>query len=168
MKASLLARAAPALLIAGFLAGGLGAPALAQTGARSGDHDRRADAPMDHRGETERTLVERRIADLHTRLHITPAQSPQWRAFAHVMRENAKDMDRAYRRRAEELSGMNALQDLESYMRLEQARAHDVQRLVHPFRQLYAALSSEQKQEADRLFRAYARRSDHRADTSRR
>ena len=79
------------------------------------------------------------------------------------MRENARDMDHAYRRRAEQLAQMNALQNLESYARLERTRSHDVGRLVQPFRQLYAALSPQQKREADQLFRAYAR---HHAQTS--
>ena len=41
-------------------------------------------------GQTMEGLVESRIADLHSRLHITPEQSQQWDPFAQMMRDNAK------------------------------------------------------------------------------
>jgi len=172
MNAPLAVRAVTAALVAGTLTLGVAAPALAQNGmenrqSQNGmeNHQSRNEARMD-RGATEQTLVERRITDLHERLHITSAQEPEWRAFTRTMRENARDVDRAYRRRAEEISQANALQNLESYERLERVRARDVQRLVQPFHQLYAALSPQQKQEADHLFRAYAEGHERRAQAA--
>jgi len=43
--------------------------------------------------DAERTMVatiERRIADLHTKLQITRTQEIQWAQFSQVMRENAR------------------------------------------------------------------------------
>ena len=161
MRASLLARAASVLLIAGVLTGGVVTPGLAQTrpyGAAQTDRDMHVDQPDHHRFENEQALVQRRIEDLRVRLHIRPDQRHAWHRFAKVMRENAQNMDHVYRHRADHMSSMSALENLESYARLERIRSRDVERLVKPFRHLYASLSHEQKREADRLFRAYARR----------
>lgn len=161
MRAPMLARTAPALLLAGFLAAGLAAPGLAQTGPGSAAGNREMRTQMRQDGDASRSLTERRIDELHARLDIKRYQDPQWHAFARVMRENARDMDRVYRERAERLPRMNALQDLESYARLERIRARDVQRLVPSFSRLYAVLSPHQKHDADEMFRAYARRHEH-------
>ncbi len=170
MNVSLLARAAPALLIAGVLTGGLATPGLAQTGSHDAvrpDRDMHATQPMHRQAEGERSGVERRIEDLRARLRIRPDQRHAWHRFAEVMRENARNMDHAYRHRANRLSSMSALQNLESYAQLERTRARDVDRLVKPFRHLYTALSPEQQREADHLFRDYARRHDRAQGSSR-
>lgn len=163
MRASMRARTAPALLLAGFLTAGLAAPGLAQTGSGAAAGNRETRTQMRQEGDSGRSLMERRIDELHARLAIKRHQEPQWHAFARVMRENAREMDRVYRERAEHLPRMNALQDLESYARLERIRSHDVQRLVPAFSRLYAVLSPHQKHEADEMFRTYARHHEHRA-----
>ena len=190
MKASLLVRAAPVLLIAGVLAGG---PALAQTGASTtapattgaptpmenhggsmaapsttGSAGHAGTLPENHTatgaagqtGTAMRESVEQRITDLHAKLHITAAQGKHWNAFAQVMRSNERSMDQAYRERAQHLGSMSALQDLESYARLERARSQDVERLVPVFRALYDSMSAQQKKTADQLFRTYASQHD--------
>jgi hypothetical protein len=53
--------------------------------------------------------VEKHIKQLHAQLHITPAEQPQWDQFAQVMRENARDMDQAFMRRAQQYPTMNAM-----------------------------------------------------------
>jgi hypothetical protein len=106
---------------------------------------------------TER--VERHIAELHRRLHITDAEKPQWDAFAQVMRENAAHMDQAYRARAESPS-MNAVEDLRTYTAIAQAHAEDMQRLLPAFQALYAALSPQQQHTADEVFREFEQRRD--------
>lgn len=166
MKASLLARAVPALLLTGLLAGGLATPALAQTEAGSAAHNEGTQTSMHHGAASDQTLVERRIEDMHARLKITHAQEAKWHAFTRVMQENARDMDQAYRKRAAALPHMTALQDLESYAQLQQTRTHDVERLVPAFSHLYAALSPQQKHAADEMFRAYARKYQHPAQAS--
>lgn len=101
-------------------------------------------------------MVDQRIADMRSQLHITHAQEPQWGRFAAVMRSNARALDRAYRRRGERLDSMSALENMESYARIERRRAMDVQRLVPAFRALYASLTTEQRHAADELFRERA------------
>jgi hypothetical protein len=182
MKASLLARAAPALLLSTVLAGGMATAGFAQTapstsapaagapasGAASASTAAPASSmPMVHSGahhtthamaagQTMQAMVERRITQLHTQLHITSAQQSQWDQFAQVMRDNAKDLDAAYQQRAEKLDSMSAVDNMQSYASIEQTRAQDVQKLVPAFQSLYASLSEAQKQDADAVFRNQA------------
>ena len=185
MKASLLARAASALLLTTSLAGGVGATAYAQTTRRA--QPARCDQPLRPRPpaaghavagtattpthhatpthkrtaarrppETMQQMAEQRIADLHKRLHITAAQQSQWDQFAQVMRDNAKDLDQAYQQRAATFDKMNAVENMQSYAQIEQTRAQDMQKLVPAFQTLYPSLSDEQKQQADMMFRNQA------------
>jgi hypothetical protein len=101
-------------------------------------------------------MAERRITELHARLHITPQQQAQWDQFAQVMRDNGKDLDQAYQQRAAATGSMNAVENMQSYALIEQTRAQDVQKLVPAFQAVYSALSDEQKQQADELFRNQA------------
>jgi protein CpxP len=107
-------------------------------------------------GETMQSLVERRIADLHSKLHITNDQGQQWNQFAQTMRDNAKAMDSAYQQRAEKLNTMSAVDNMQSFAQIEQQRSQDMQKLVPAFQTLYASLSDQQKSTADQLFRNYA------------
>jgi protein CpxP len=107
--------------------------------------------------------VEARIKQLHAQLRVTPTQDAQWGQFADVMRENAKDMDAAATQRAEQLPSMNAVQDMKSYEDLAEAHVQRLQKLLPAFETLYNAMSPEQKQIADRVFRGTA---EHHAQTS--
>ena len=107
-------------------------------------------------GETMQSLAERRIADLHTRLRITPQQSQQWDQFTQVMRDNAREMDQIYQQRSEKLGSMSAVDNMQSYAQIEQQRAQEVQKLVPAFQTLYDSLSDQQKRTADQMFRTYA------------
>lgn len=109
-------------------------------------------------------MVDRRIADLRERLQITQAQEPQWSRFAEVMRSNARRAERAFRRRSQMLDQMNALENMESYARIERGRVADVQRLVPAFHALYVSLTPEQRRVADDAFRE---RSERRRGTAR-
>ena len=106
-------------------------------------------------GETTQSLVERRITDLHGKLHITSQQSQPWDQFAQVMRDNAREMDQVYKQRAEKLGSMSAVDNMQSYAQIEQQRAQDAQKLVPAFQTLYSSLSDQQKKTADQIFRAY-------------
>jgi periplasmic protein CpxP/Spy len=156
----MVARRAGWLLISAILAAG---PACAQT-STSQDTNLPSTTPSGTaqkavprganrlQGETMQTLVERRIADLHSRLQITPQESQQWDQFAQVMRDNAKEMDDLYRQRAEKLGSMSAVENMQSFEQIEEARAQQMQKLVPAFQALYASLSDQQKTEADRVF----------------
>jgi hypothetical protein len=214
MKASLLARTAPALLLTTILAGGVGTTAFAQTtpstappaagaapsgtaatgsattapattgaattgtpgGAATTQHttathrattthhtqSTAAHAP----GQTMQQMAEQRITELHARLHITAAEQSQWDQFAQVMRDNAKDVDQAYQQRAAQFQSMNAVENMQSYAQIEQTRAQGMQKLVPAFQTLYASLSDQQKQQADRMFRYQAERAQQRRKTA--
>ena len=100
---------------------------------------------------TER--VQRRIDQLRTELQITPAQDAQWSQFAQVMQENAQNMHEALEQRGAQFNSMNAAQDMQSYARLAQVHAEDMQRLSTAFQTLYDAMSPAQQQNADAVFR---------------
>jgi Skp family chaperone for outer membrane proteins len=126
------------------------APAAGTENAPSSGHHAR------HRraaGETLEQITDQRIAQLHARLHITAQEEQQWQQFAQLMRDNARNLDQAYQDRAAGFQNMNAVENMESYAKIEQMRASDVQNLVPAFQTLYNSLSDQQKQEADRLFR---------------
>ena len=131
------------------------APAPSGTAQKAAPHSNRS-AMARQPGETMQNLAERRIADLHSRLHITPEQSQQWNQFAQVMRDNAHEMDQIYQARAEKLGAMTAVDNMQSFAQIEQQLAQDVQKLVPAFQTLYSSLSDQQKKAADDMFRARA------------
>jgi hypothetical protein len=98
--------------------------------------------------------VEARINQLHSELHITPQLEPQWKQFADTMRGNAQAMDANVRARQEAMPTMNALDDMQSYSKLADQHAQDVQKLVSAFQTLYSAMSDDQKKIADNVFRS--------------
>jgi hypothetical protein len=97
--------------------------------------------------------VERRIKDLHRRLHITPAQDAAWNSVADVMRENAKTMEALAHERYENAAKMTAVDDLRSYGALADAHADGLKKFIPAFQQLYDSMSDKQKKNADALFR---------------
>jgi hypothetical protein len=104
--------------------------------------------------------VEQRIAALHARLHIEPAQQPQWDGFTQVMRANAQAMDDRFQRRMQVMPTMSAAENMQSYAHLVMEHGQDVQRLTAAFGTLYASLSDQQKHTLDRSFRDDAHRGD--------
>ncbi len=102
--------------------------------------------------------VEQHIARLHSQLHITPAQQPQWDQFAQIMRENAKDMNQAFQQRATGFASMNAAENMQSYAQIAQQHAEYTQKLATAFQTLYGSMSDDQKKNADAVFRAHEER----------
>jgi periplasmic protein CpxP/Spy len=92
-------------------------------------------------------------------LAITPAQMPQWTAFAQVMRENARTTDALFRQRAAGVQSMNAAENTQSYAQLSRAYGDGNEKLAAAFQASYAMLSDQQKQAADTLFRQQAAQS---------
>jgi len=105
--------------------------------------------------------VEKRIADLHARLHITAAQQPQWEQFAQVMRDNAHQMRDVVSDRAAKMHAMNAAENMQSYAQLAEQHAQDLRKLAGAFQAVYESLSDEQKRAADEIFRHDAVRHSH-------
>jgi protein CpxP len=104
--------------------------------------------------------VEQRINDLHAKLQITQAQESEWQKFAQTMRDNARKMDQAFESRMNQMDSMTAMDNMQSYARLSQQHAQDVQALLPPFRALYGRMSQSQKQTADQVFREDANHGD--------
>ncbi|HUZ63177.1 MAG TPA: Spy/CpxP family protein refolding chaperone [Acetobacteraceae bacterium] len=103
-------------------------------------------------------MVEQRIADLHTKLKITPAESTLWNNFATVMRGNAKHMDGLFQQRMTMAGKMTALQNMQSYAQLAQAHADGMAKLLAAFTPLYNAMPAAQKSMTDQVFDSYAAR----------
>jgi periplasmic protein CpxP/Spy len=99
-----------------------------------------------------------RIQALQEQLHITPAQMPQWNAFAETMRQNAINTDNLFRQRAKQATTMNALDNMKSYAQIARAYADNTEALEKSFEALYGVLSDQQKQTVDTLFREEAQR----------
>ena len=103
--------------------------------------------------------VDQRIRALEQQLGITAAETPQWNAFAQAMRDNATSTDELFRQRANSVKTMTALDNMKSYARVVRAYADDTDRLEAAFETLYNALSDQQKQTLDTLFRRQATQS---------
>lgn len=101
--------------------------------------------------------IEIRITELRKHLHITPAQQPQWDAFAQVMRENAVRMEPYFRDRPG-AQNLNAVDSLRTYTAMAQEHAQGMQRLLPAFEALYNAMSADQQRSADQAFRDFQQR----------
>lgn len=100
--------------------------------------------------------VENHLKNLETQLKITPQEQGVWTDFANTMRENALRTDELLQKQLPP-EQQTALESVQTYTRITQARAEDAQRLLPKFEALYAALSPEQKKAADETF-AHVRR----------
>lgn len=107
---------------------------------------------QDH-GQKHADAVEQRIADLHAQLKITDQQAKPWDAFAQTMRDNARKADQAFRERAQKLQTMSAADAMKSYADLTETHAENMKKLSSAFSDLYDALSTDQKQIADAMYR---------------
>ena len=97
--------------------------------------------------------VEARIAYLHTKLNITPAQEELWKNVAEVMLDNAKKMDELIKARSANAATMTPIDDLKSYSEIADAHADGLRQFIPVFEPLYASMSDAQKINADKLFR---------------
>jgi protein CpxP len=111
--------------------------------------------------ESRADRVEQHITQLHTQLHITPAQQGVWDQFAQVMRENAKNMGETLGHRGTTYASMNAAENMQSYAQVAEVHAQDTQKLAAAFQTLYGSMSDEQKKNADAVFRARADHAGH-------
>ena len=100
--------------------------------------------------------VEARLAYLKTALKINDAQQPQWDAFANTVRKHAKEADERIKARQAQMAQRTQGQRPTAIERLERrqerlatasARLNEMLAVEKP---LYAALSPEQQQIADK------------------
>ncbi len=93
--------------------------------------------------------LDRRLALLHQRLGITPAQEAAWTEFAGEMRNMAAQSRETMLDR-ERATG-NIVQRLELRQRMLERRTADLDRTLRALRPLYASLSDDQKRIADQM-----------------
>jgi hypothetical protein len=103
--------------------------------------------------------VEMRIAKLHTQLKITPDEEANWTPVAQAMRDNESRMQAMIAtRKAEPVHDVNALEDLRTYERFNQAHVDGLKGLISSFEVLYKAMPDDQKHLADDVFRKFGHR----------
>jgi protein CpxP len=98
-------------------------------------------------------LVEARIKQLHSDLHITAAQEAQWSPVAQMMRDNGKAMEDLRKQRVDAKS-LGAVDELKSYAAAIDAHADGVRKFIPLFQSLYDSMSDAQKKTADSVFRS--------------
>jgi protein CpxP len=96
--------------------------------------------------------IDNRIKDLHTRLKITADQETQWSAVAQAMHDSADAWGELIKQRQGNTTAMTAVDDLKSYAQIEQTRADGTKKVEAAFEPLYAAMSDDQKKNADAVF----------------
>lgn len=142
------------------LTGACAAAAVAAPTGQSGDPGAAQPARSPSNPAPDRaTLVEQRIAGLHAKLQITPAQQTQWDQFSQVMRDNAQNMDATFKSRIKAMPSITAPENMQSYAQVAMSHAQDVQKLVPVFQALYDTMSDNQKRIADKIFREDAHHS---------
>lgn len=99
------------------------------------------------------TGVEQHIRQLHDQLGITSAQQSRWEQCAQVMRDNAAQMKQAVMDRGARVGTLDAAENMQSYAKLAQVHATNMQKLASSFQSLYASFPDRQKQVADDVFR---------------
>ena len=109
--------------------------------------------------------VEKRIKELHSRLHITAAQQTQWDNLVQVMRDNAKAMIDLQKQRASDVNSMSAVDAVKSYAAVIQAHEAGMNKFVPAFQALYDSMSDQQKKIADAMFRSRVRSAAKKATT---
>lgn len=99
-----------------------------------------------------REAVAQRIDALQRRLKITPAEQPLWDEFAGTMLRNALDSEARFHA-VQSPGTLGAADGMEARARAVAAHAEMLQRLSESFRPLYEAMSADQRQTADQVFR---------------
>jgi hypothetical protein len=132
----------------------IASPVFAATGDASAQaSSQQAMAAPASESASSTSAVEARIHELHTKLHITAAQKPQWDNLVAVMRDNAKAMNDLQKERASEAQSMSAVDVVKSYESVIEAHEDGMKKFVPPFEALYNSMSDAQKKTADSLFR---------------
>jgi protein CpxP len=97
--------------------------------------------------------AEARLAYIKTALKITPAQEPQWNAFADHVRKASKEMEQRFQGATRPARGErpNAIQRLEREQSFMTEQAKRLGELLAVEKPLYESLSAEQKKVADEV-----------------
>jgi protein CpxP len=176
----LVSRAAPALVAVTFALGGTALAATtsqtangtaASTTATSPQSSTTANSPQasttatgteaqnmgqQTQGMNIKQITQERLNNLREQLHITSSEQPEWKKFEQTSMQNADSLDQLYQQRAQKVPTENAVQNLESFAKIQKQQADDLQQLVPDFKSLYSKLTPQQKEIADQTFREHA------------
>ena len=103
------------------------------------------------------SAIERRIAELHASLKITPDEQKPFDDFAQVTRDNGKRMDELTAKTQQGTATQDAVSQLRAYNEMAQAHSEDMQHLTTAFSALYSSLTPEQRHQADVSFRQFGK-----------
>lgn len=109
-----------------------------------------AAAPQAQRQERP-SRIEGRIAFLRTELQITQAQTPLWDAVASALRDNDRAMRDAFAQRPARDAAVTVIDRLERRQKFAELQAASTAKLRNAVAPLYAAMSDDQKKNADQL-----------------
>jgi hypothetical protein len=141
--------------MAGLLGATMLLAPLAASAQPAGHHHHAAHKTAEQRAES----LDERIASLHTRLQITPAEETDWNAVAQVMRDNeARMQGMIAARKAEPAHHVDALEDLRNYERFTQAHVDGLKLLRSSFETLYMTMPDSQKLVVDDVVRKFSHR----------
>jgi len=102
-------------------------------------------------GEQAGTFAEGRIAFLKTELSITDAQKDVWDAYADAIRHNLQSMQGMRQMMKAGFEAKTPIERLDAHIATMESRVAALKEVKPALANLYAALSSEQKQKADEL-----------------
>jgi hypothetical protein len=123
--------------------GMMGCPRL---GGMMGRHGRKGDFAEMH----SRPMMEARLAFIKADLEITEAQMPAWDAYAEAVRARHDSMTSMHEEMMK-VKGGPALERMDARINAMQTMLDGLKALKGPTEALYAQLSAEQKEKADRL-----------------
>jgi hypothetical protein len=106
-------------------------------------------------GNASPAQVEAIIRNGHDRLGITPAQEPQYAAFAQTLRQSAAEMQSMMAQRAQNAATATAPEDMRARERILQTRMNYMHRAMAANDALYAVLTPEQRKTFDRMLTGY-------------
>ena len=124
-------------------------PRFAQASGPGGSSNRAASPPAQS-AAAPAAGIDQEIAQLHQELKITPAQEQPFKAFADIMRGNARELEQLMRQRPA-AGRSNAVEDLRMATRLAETHSAGMKRLLPVFEALYNTLSAEQRKVADNV-----------------
>ena len=96
--------------------------------------------------------TESQIKQLQSSLKITAEQEPLWKDLTALMRENAKDIDTLRKQRAENRTGLNAVERMKFHSQVTESQLNQLKKFIPVFETFYNSLSDEQKKNADEIF----------------
>ncbi|SKA08527.1 LTXXQ motif family protein [Trichlorobacter thiogenes] len=107
-------------------------------------------APMTRTSAVD--YAELQIKQLQSSLNITAEQEPLWKDLAVLMRENAKDTDALRKQRAENRTGLNAVERMKFHSQVSESQLNQLKKFIPVFEAFYNSLSDDQKKNADEIF----------------